>query len=348
MNIQNKSQKSLITRRKTLLGLAGTFFLAGGGGYTSYHLITHKKNLIGEYKPQSIRIAWPKSEIDSLLTIAQTEDFFQNYGLNVTILPNIQNHLQALDAFKNNMCDATVLSVLDWLPNLLTGMQARLLVGISGGNFRLLVSKKSRIDRLVDLADLKIATRRHAEKERLFFSILLRRKGLNPERNIKWVEMEKEELLPALLSNQVQAIIGYDPFMWEILSNANKQIFELAGSQTGSWSSRANRILGINNQFLKKNPDIAVPLALSIRQSSKWQTQHLQETSILLADEWKGMNSKQILQMLKNENQNIAPINNQLWEQIAQYIDEFKLLGKVPNNLSSSRTARQFCLPIKT
>lgn len=341
---QNKDKKSLISRRKTLLGLGGSVFLAGGGGYASYRFFSHKQHPIHDFPPQSIRIAWPKSETDSLLTIAQSEEIFKKYALNITILPNIQNHIQALDALKQQLCDATVLSVLDWLPNLLSGMQARLLVGIGGGNFRLLVAKKQRIDRLVDLAGLKIATRRHANKERLFFSILLRRKGLNPEQNIKWIEMEQEELLPALLSNQVQAIIGYDPFIWEILSHAEKELFELAGSQSGSWSKRANHILGINNQFLTQNPNIATPLALSICEASKWQTQHLQETSILLADQWKGMNAKQILAMFKNENQSITPMNNQLWEQVAQYIDEFKLLGKVPNTLNSSKTAKQFCI----
>lgn len=339
----DEDKKSLIIRRKLLLGLGGAFCIAGGG-YTSYRFFSHEKHLTHDFPSQSIRIAWPKSEIDSLLTIAQSEEIFQKYALNVQIIPNIQNHLQALDALKQNLCDAAVLSVLDWLPNLLTGMPAHLLVGIGGGNFRLLVSRKQRIDRLVDLAGVKIATRRHANKERLFFSILLRRKGLNPEQNIKWIEMEQEELLPALLSNQVQAIIGYDPFIWEILSHSKDQLFELAGSQSGSWSGRANHILGINNSFLTKAPNITTPLALSIREASRWQTQHLQETSILLADQWKGMNSKQTLAMLKNENQNVAPINNQLWEQVAQYIDEFKLLGKVPNDLNSSRAARQFCI----
>lgn len=346
MTSYNKPEKSLISRRKTLLGLGGALALAGGGGYASYHLIHSKNRRINDYPLQSIRLAWPKSESDSLLAIAQTEDYFEKYSLKVTILPNIQNHIQAIDALKQNLCDGAVLSALDWLPILLDGMQARLLVGISGGNFRLLASRKQRIDRLVDLAGLKIATRRHAAKERLFFSILLRRKGLNPEQNIQWIEMEQEELLPALLSNQVQAIIGNDPLMWQILNNANKQVFELAGSQSGSWSSRANRILGINSQFLTNNPDIAAPLALSIRHASEWQANHLQETSILLADQWKTMNAKQILAMLKNQNQNIVPINNQLWEQVAQYIDEFKLLGKIPNDLKSSRVARQFCINI--
>lgn len=346
MITHNKTPKSLISRRKTCFGIGITLALLGGGGYASYNLFSSHKHRINDFSPQSIRIAWPKSEADSLLAIAQTEGFFEKYALKVEILPNIQNNLQAIDALKQNLCDGAVLSALDWLPNLLDGIPARLLVGISGGNFRLLASRKQRIDRLVDLAGLKIATHRHSAKERLFFSILLRRKGLNPELNIKWIEMEKEELLPALLSSQVQAIIGNDPLMWEILSHANKQVFELAGSQSGSWSSRANRILGINSQFLNTNPHIATPLALSIRHASKWQTEHLQEASMLLADQWKAMNNKEILAMLKNQNQNIVPINNQLWEQVAQYIDEFKLLGKVPNSLNSSRIARQFCLNI--
>ncbi|MDI2090777.1 ABC transporter substrate-binding protein [Commensalibacter oyaizuii] len=346
MSSHQQVRNTLIKRRKLILGIGCSALLAGAGIYTYTQTIPNSKRIIEDFPLQSIRIAWPKNEEDSLLTIAQEKDFFKKYGLNVILVPYIATSSQALESLKQRHCDAAVSSALDWLPNLLTGMPAKLLIGISGGNFRLLVSRKQRIDRLADFSGLKIATRPNAQKERLFFSILLRRKGLNPDQNVKWIEMEPEELLPALLSNQVQGIIGNDPFMWEILNNANKQVFELAGSQSGSWSTRINRILGISNDFLSQNPTIVKPLALSLYEASQWQNKHLQQTSVLLADHSKQMNASQILSMLKNQNQNIIPINNKLWEQVAQYIDEFKLLGRISNNVKSSREARQFCLNV--
>lgn len=335
----------LINRRKTIIGLGSFGLLCGAGLYAS-HRIPFSIN--AEPTPQFIKIAWPRSEEDSVLTIAKEKGFFERYGINVTIIPDIRNSAQALDCLKQNQCDGAVLSALDWLPQLLDGLQSKLLIGINSGNFRLLVSRKQKIERLADVSGVKIARHRHSDKEKLFFSILLRRKGLDPDKNIQWVEMETEELLPALLSNQVQGIIGHDPLMWQILNSTKKQVFELAGSQSGSWSTRANHMLGLNTSFLNQFPTILRPLTLSISEASRWQTRHLKETSFLLADQWRKMNATEILNMLQNENQSIAPMNNNLWEQVAQYIDDLKLLNKVSNSLKTSRTARQFCIEVTT
>lgn len=348
MPIKFLNKSHFTSRRSLLYGLGSVAALSLGGAALSPWL--HEKPLKtpnSDFKPHCLRLAWAMGETDSLFIIAQEKGFFNRYNLDIQMLPAIRNSTQVMDCLKTNQCDIALLSILDWLPNLLSGnLKAKLLVGVSGGNFRLLVSRYRRLERLADLSGLSIATRPTAEKEKLFFSILLRRKGLNPDQNIKWVTMEAEELLPALLSHQVNGIIGHDPLMWRLLTSANKDVYELAGSQSGSWSKRVNRILGVRQDYLDQNPDVTLPLALAIQDAAKWQAKHLKETSILLADHEKHMTSNQIYTMLNSQNQAITPFNNDLWEQVAQYIDEMKLLNRIPNTEKSSRTARQLCATI--
>ncbi|CAK7192743.1 hypothetical protein COMNV_00950 [Commensalibacter sp. Nvir] len=348
MSSYKQSHQNFVKRRKTIFSLASMGMLAGAGLY-SYTLKNERKLSKKTSVPlQTVRIAWPHSHQDALFNVACANNFFVKNSLNVQLSPQIQTSQDALNAFKANKCDAIVMSALDWIPELISGLKGKLLVGTGGSNFRLLVSKHRRIDRLADLNKLKIAVGPGGQKEKLFLSILLRRKGINPDQNISWIETEEKELLPTLLSNRVQAIITSDPLAWQILTAAKKQLYELAGSQTGSWSVRINYVLGVSDHFLNNYPDTISPLAKSIRMASMWQKNNLKKTSDLLTESLKPMSSQDILLMLQHQNQNIAPINNKLWEQIAQYLDEFKLLNLLPMSLNSAKTARQFCYTIKT
>lgn len=342
----NKTKKSF-NRRNLLIGIGAIGSLTGMGLYHSIN--KHDPEIMPQdISPQMIRIAYLKNEENQLLTIAQTKGFLKHYKINLDPIANIKNKTQIFDLLKTNQCDAAILSILDWLPQLLKSRSegGKLMIGLNGGDFRLLVTHKQKIQRLMDLANLSIGIQPHSEKEKLFFSILLRRKGINPDLNVKWVELEKDELLPALLSGQIQALIGSDPFIWRILHHNNKKLFQLAGSQTGSWSQRINYVLGISNHFQQSNPLALKYLATAIRNASVWQSQHIQEASQILTDEWQKMRPEEILKMFLNENRNMAIINDNLWEQVAQYIDEFKLLGQVPNSLKSGRIAKQFCVTL--
>lgn len=344
--LSNKNKKPF-NRRKLLIGLGAAGTLTGIGLYQSVTKQKHKL-LPQNLSPQTIRIAYPSNEENQLLTIAMAKEFFNHYKINPILNPNIKNKSEIFNLFKTNQCDAAILSILDWLPQLLSdeSIDGKLLIGLSGGDFRLLVTYKQKIQRLMDLENLSIGIQTHSKKEKLFFSILLRRKGINPDLNIKWIEMEKDELLPALLSNQIQALIGSDPFIWQILHQNNKKLFQLAGSQTGSWSRRINNVLGVSNHLLQDNPLAVKALAAAIHHASLWESQHTQEASQILADEWAKMNANDILTMFQHENQNITATNDNLWEQTAQYLDEFKLLGQVPNTLKSSHVAKQFCITL--
>lgn len=347
MNSDPNQNNKLLNRRNILIGLGSIGIVTGTGLYYTTTKKNHKP-LTENRSIQLIRLAYPVHEKNQLITIAQEKGFFQNQNLEIIPVPNIKNKSEIFNLLQTNQCDIAILSILDWLPQFLSpsSINAKLFIGLNGSDFRLLVTRKQKIERLMDLEGLSIGIQPNSEKEKLFFSILLRRKGINPNLNIKWIEMEKDELLPALLSNQIQALIGFDPFIWKILNHNSKRIFELAGSQTASWSRRINQVIGVSNHFMQNNPTLIKPLITALRNASTWQTKHLQEASQILSRQWQQIETKDILTMFKNENQNLTLTGNQLWEQVAQYIDEFKLLNQIPNHLKSGQIAKQFCLSL--
>ena len=63
----------------------------------------------------------------------------------------------------------------------------------------------------------------------------------------------------------------------------------------------------------------------------------------MLADELPDMDQPSIERMLHAEGHSVHPIGVALREQIAQYIDELKLIGLASDDLDSAKLARRYC-----
>ena len=71
---------------------------------------------------------------------------------------------------------------------------------------------------------------------------------------------------------------------------------------------------------------------------------HLDEAASVLADELPDMDLPGIERMLHSEGHSVHPVGTALREQVAQYIDELKLIALAADDLDSgARLARRYC-----
>ena len=63
----------------------------------------------------------------------------------------------------------------------------------------------------------------------------------------------------------------------------------------------------------------------------------------MLADDLPDMDERAVARMLHAEGHSVHPVGTVLREQVAQYIDELKLIGLADDELDSGRLARRFC-----
>ena len=172
----------------------------------------------------------------------------------------------------------------------------------------------------------------------------MRRKGMNPNKDVNWVSVAPERFGEALASGEAQAVGGHDPVIWE--AKESLHLNELASSMTGSYGTRVVRVLGARNDLLDRDPRAAVSLVLAFQDAARAVASHLAETASVMADQLPDMPQDSILKMLQAENHAVHPVGQELREQIAQYVDELKLIGLVAEDEDSGALSKRFCAAI--
>jgi len=338
--------------RRALLGAGAGAGLVVGGGLVVRNQLRHPhrdKSSRPDGRYRRLVLACPHPAHDPVLMVAQRQGVFARYNLDITVQGGLASGQQALDRLHPGGADAVVAPALSWLPRLLAGLDARLVGGLQSGSARLLVDRKSPIKRIEDLHRKAIGIADtpadgYPGADRLFFSIMMRRKGMDPNRDVSWLQIAPDQFSTALASRQVQAVVGHDPVIWQLREALH--LSELASSMTGSYGTRVSRVLGLRGDILRSDPAAAVTLVLAFQEAAISVARHLDAAASVLADELPDMDQASIESMLRAEGHAVHPDGPELREQIAQYIDELKLIGLVADELDSAATAKRFCANI--
>ncbi|WP_428375431.1 ABC transporter substrate-binding protein [Lichenicoccus sp.] len=327
--------------RRRLMLAAGGAGLAVGAALVVRNQIRHpykNKHVTPDGRPRRLTLAATGPRHDPVLLAARDQGLFARYRLDIAYPEPVLSGRDALDQVQSGQADAAVASALSWLPRLQAGLAARLVCGLQAGSSRLLVARRSPFRRIEDLHRHVIGIGNLDSPDRLFFSIMMRRKGMDPNHDVEWRQLPPEGLGLALSEGQVQAVAGHDPAIW--LLRDGLHFDELASSMSGSYSVRVSRVLGLRNTLLHDDPVAAVALTLAMQDAARWVAMHPQETATLLAAESRSLTVEQCARMLKSEGRSVHPVGKDLRDQVAQYMDELKLIGLTPETLDSAAFAK--------
>ncbi|NPD68770.1 ABC transporter substrate-binding protein [Lichenicola cladoniae] len=335
-----------VSRRAIIGGGIGTAVVAGLVVRNQFRHPHRDKTSRPDGRYRRMTLACPHPAHDPVLIVAQRQGIFARYNLDIRILDGLASGQEALDQLHLGGADAVIAPVLSWLPRLMDGLDARLVGGLQSGSARLLIARKSPIKRIEDLYRKSIgipdaSSGPHASADRLFFSVMMRRKGMDPNRDVNWVQVPPADFGDALAGRRVQAVVGHDPVIWQVRESLH--LTELASSTTGSYGTRIVRALGLRADVLKADPAAAVALVLAIQEAARTVALHLDVAANVLADQLPDMDLAAVERMLHAEGHGVHLIGRELREQVAQYVDELKLIGLIPDEQDSAKLARRFC-----
>ena len=299
-------------------------------------------------EPHDLILSWPNAAASTLYNVGLRQDFFSQYRLNVILRTGAQTGRDAIADLQAGRCMAAVAPVLTWLQAYQANadLPARLVMGLQAGTFRLLTRRRLRLAKIEDLAGRRIAVLNADMADRLFFSVILRRKGLNPDTAPNWIIMPPDQIDDALMAGSVDAVAVHDPLAWQLLGNRALDLVELVNSVSGLYARRTNLALGVATDLLQQTPSAAVALVLALYNAAHWLPTHMTEAATLLDGRVEGMRQDEILQMMRHEVLGISPVGNDLKTQLARYIDELKLLAIFPDSLDSAGYARRISADI--
>lgn len=331
-----------LSRRALLTGAVLASTATAAGLILAPHLHNRHPRAQPDGSYRKLRLGWSGAEHCPVFAAAQQKGFFAHYNLDIEVVSSSANGHETLDAMQSKAFDYAVASALIWIQYLNNALPARLVLGVQPGNFRLLVRRSSGITRLDQLMGRTVAIPDRNAADKLFFAVMMRRKGLDAMNRITWQDMPVGQIAEAAQAQKIEAVAAHDPVGWQLLHEHPDLFTELVGSNTGHYAERTSLVLGVSDEALAEDPAAATALVLALMDAAHWADTHRDEVATLIADDTPALSSDSARAMLHSEPL-IRPVAGGAFrDQIAQYCDELQLIGLMPDLEDSAALARKF------
>jgi len=328
-----------ISRRAVMGGLGTSAVALGTGFYLSRpHQPAALENR--DEIPGPLRMAWAHGRYEPMLALGEN-GLFAEHGLHLTEV-STEDDLQSIDLLSPpNPVDIVVAPLLDWIPAFyrpnIAPPPAKLVCSIRTGYYRVVVQRNRRINKIADLRGKTIGITSFHGADRRFLSIRLRRKFMHPTTDVTWVELPASEMAQAFIEGRIDAFVLHDDASWRVLKAVGKRGWNMLDSMTGLARNRVDLVLGIADTTLQKYPQLAKRLAFSFLAA-----QHAYKGQIdALIKDWSARPDAppDLAGMLRRQTGGTVLTNDLLRVQVAQYVDEFKLIKQIPGTTHASEIA---------
>ncbi|WP_413733915.1 ABC transporter substrate-binding protein [Sodalis sp. RH21] len=277
----------------------------------------------------TVRLAWGQTAVcQSPISVALKQGFFTKYGLNIEPV-NFSGSTDALlQSIATGHADGGIGMALRWLKPLEQGFDVDLTVGTHGGCMRLLTPKNSGITQLSDLAGKSVAVTDQASPIRNFFAIQLAKQGIDPDKDVNWVQYPDNLFGEALRKGEVQAVAGDDPQAW--LIKHHDELLEVDNNLRGEYANVTCCVLGLRGSLVRENPAVAKALTLAIVDAQQWTSDHPDEAAKIFAPFVPGsIDPADIAAMLREHTHHHHSTGVQLRGEIEKYVNELKKINVI-------------------
>lgn len=274
--------------RRRLLGLAGTAAAAATFGRLAFaedahahhgagHTLSSKDFQIGAQQwalpePRKIKLATNLNAIClAPVAVADSQGFFRNHNLEVEFV-NFGNSTEVLlESLATGKADAATGMALRWLKALEQGFDVKLTAGTHGGCLRL-IGQQDGPGSFEELKGKTIGVTDMASADKNFFSLMLKRHGVDPARDVTWRVYPADLLGTALDKGEIQAASGSDPIMYRLRNQPGKR--ELATNMVEEYANLSCCVVGVSGNLARKEKPVAAALTHAILQAHAWAAQH--------------------------------------------------------------------------
>lgn len=271
------------TSRRGLLKLAGG---AAGLGLLGATGARFAPALAAEVKPLAkrtpIKIAWSQTAVcHSPLSVALERGFFEQYNLEVEPISFTGATDQFLQAIATGHADGGIGMALRWLKPLEQGFDVGLAVGTHGGCMRLLTTQDSGITEIAHLKGKKVAVSDQASPIRNFFAIRLAEIGVDPDKEVEWLQYPADLFAEALKKGEVQAVAGDDPHAY--LQRVNDNLVEIGTNLDDEYLNSTCCVLGLRGSLIREQPDVAAAITRAVVEAQAWTAANPDESARIFA-----------------------------------------------------------------
>jgi len=219
------------------------------------------------------------------------------------------------------------------------GFDVRITAGIHGGCLRLLGSKSAGVDTIASLRGKAIAISDQASPAKNFFSILLTKEGLDPEKDVEWRQYPADLLALAVVKGEAQALADNDPRTYLWLKDG--KLNEVATNLSGEFATRTCCVLAIRGSLIREDRAAAAALTRAVLLAGQ-QVAHDPADAAAIFSNYGGKGSvEDLTAMLKSHTHHDQQLGDALKKQIVLYADELKLVNVIKRSTDTTKFAER-------
>lgn len=322
--------QSLWSRRRFLEAGA----LAGFAGSFAF------RRPAGAAELRKIKLAWfPNAACLSPVAAAQHRGIFTKHGLEVEFVNLAGTTDQLLEALSTGKADASVGMALRWLKPLEQGFDVKLTAGTHGGCLRLLGAKSANVTDIESLRGKAIGVTDQSSPAKNFFSIILIKHGIDPTRDVDWRQYPADLLALAVQKGEIQAIAHQDPDTWRYRKDPG--LVEIGTNLSGEYAHRVCCVLGVRGSLLREDRPAAQAITAALLEAQDLTAAHPDETASAYAPYVANTSQEDIVALLQTHTHGHHALGDGLREQLAQYVEELKLVSVFKTSTDSVKFARR-------
>jgi NitT/TauT family transport system substrate-binding protein len=281
----------------------------------------------------------------SAAPVAVEKGFFKKHGLEVELTNFAGSTDQLLEALATGKADAGIGMALRWFKPLEQGFDVKITAGIHGGCTRLVTPKGSGITNIAALKGKTIGVGDLAGPGKNFFAIVLKKQGIDPERDVQWRQYPADLLGVALQKGEIQAAADYDPNIWLIKERDN--LDEVYSNLSDEYAHRVCCILGVRGSLVRNDPATAKALTTALLEAGQWVSDNPAEAAAVFAPYGKAPVAE-LTAMLKSHTHHHHPTGSDLKQEIVAYAEELKLVEVLRPNTDPVKFADRIYADVLT
>ena len=318
------------TRRRWLQA-AGAAAVLGGTG-----LAAHQVRAAG--KLREIKLAWNANAIClSAAPVALERGIFEKHGLKVELVNFAGSTDQLLETIATNKAEAGLGMIHRWIKPLESGFDVKLVGSSHGGCSRLVGYEAAGVTSLQKLKGKTIAVSDLNAPGKNFFSVLLAKAGLNPEKDVTWRQFPGDMLGLAVEKGEAHAIADGDPNLL-LIQRRTKGLVDIATNLTGEYSTKTCCVLGVSGALVRNDRGTAAALTRAIIEASDFVADNPAETARIFSP-YSKVPQEDLRAVLGTLTHRSHPVGTALRQEIEFYARDFKLVNVLKPSTDPARFA---------
>ena len=260
------------------------------------------------------------------VTVAKEKGIFAKNGLDVELINYSGSTDQLLETLATGKADAAAGMALRWLKPLEQGFDVKIVASTHGGCLRLLAPTASNIKTLKDLKGKTIAVSDMNSPGKNFFSIRLKKAGLDPNTDVEFKQFPGPLLRVSVEKGEAHALADNDPITF--LFQKDGTFREISSNLENEYAHRVCCIIGVRGSLIREDKPAAAAIARSLIEASEFAAHHPEEAAATYVPYAPGkIELADLITLAKYHSHHHHPVGADLKKELAAYAEELKLIS---------------------